>query len=91
MCYKYPLEMFDTKLNNYYLANILTDFGPLKIIIARPLFPKDINGLGAGNVFVGKVMLSGDVCIYDYERFASELKPNHKDLSAGLFYRRSRL
>ena len=74
MCYKYPLEMFDSKLNSYYIANIITDFGELKIIIAQPLFPKDLAGFGAGNVFVGKVMLSGDVCIYDYEKFVSELK-----------------
>ncbi len=73
MCYKYPLEMFDTKLNSYYIANIMTDFGQLKVIIAQPLFPKDMTGFSAGNVFVGKVMLSGDVCIYDYEKFASKL------------------
>ena len=73
MCYKYPLEMFGTKLNSYYIANIMTDFGQLKVIIAQPLFPKDITGFGAGNVFVGKVLLSGDVCIFDYEKYASEL------------------
>lgn len=73
MCYKYPLEMFGIKLNSYYIANIMTDFGQLKVIIAQPLFPKDMNGFGAGNVFVGKVLLSGDVCIYDYEKYASKL------------------
>ena len=73
MCYKYPLEMFGTKLNSYYIANIMTDFGQLKVIIAQPIFPKDMAGFGAGNVFVGKVLLSGDVCIYDYEKYASKL------------------
>lgn len=73
MCYKYPLEMLDTKLNSYYIANIMTDFGQLKVIIAQPLFPKNMTGFGAGNVFVGKVLLSGDVCIYDYEKYASKL------------------
>lgn len=72
MCYKYPLEMFGAKLNSYYIANIMTDFGQLKIIIAQPLFPKDMSGFGAGNIFVGKVLLSGDVCIYDYEKYVSE-------------------
>lgn len=78
MCNKYPLEMFGTKLNNYYTANIMTDFGELKIIIAQPMFPKDLTGFGAGNIFVGKVLLSGDVCIYDYEKYASKLnnQPN---------------
>lgn len=73
MCYKYPLEMFGTKLNSYYMANIMTDFGQLKVIIAQPIFPKDMSSFGAGNVFVGKVLLSGDVCIYDYEKYASKL------------------
>ena len=73
MCYKYPLEMFGTKLNNYYIANIMTDFGQLKVIIAQPIFPKDMSSFGVGNVFVGKVLLSGDVCIYDYEKYASKL------------------
>lgn len=77
MCYKYPLEMFDTKLNSYYIANIMTDFGQLKVIIAQPLFPKNMTGFGAGNVFVGKVLLSGDVCIYDYEKYASQLNSQH--------------
>ena len=73
MCYKYPLEMFGTKLNNYYIANIMTDFVQLKVIIAQPIFPKDMSSFGVGNVFVGKVLLSGDVCIYDYEKYASKL------------------
>ena len=51
------------------MANVMTDFGPLKIFIARPLFPKDIKGFGVGNVIAGKVMLSGDVCIYDYDKY----------------------
>ena len=71
-CDKYQLEMFGTKVNSYYMANVMTDFGPLKIFIARPLFPEKATGFGAGNVFVGKVLLSGDVCIYDYEKYASK-------------------
>ena len=73
MCYKYPLEMFDTKLNSYYIANVMTDFGQLKVIIAQPLFPKNMTGFSSGNIFVGKVLLSGDVCIYNYEKHASKL------------------
>ena len=73
MCNKFSLNMFDMNLNNYYMANVMTDFGPLKIFIAQPLFPKNIEGFGAGNVIVGKVMLSGDVCIYDYDKYISSL------------------
>ena len=65
--------MFNMDLNNYYMANVMTDFGQLKIFIARPLFPNDIEGFAAGNVIVGKVMLSGDVCIYDYDKYSSML------------------
>ncbi len=72
-CNKFSLNMFNMDLNNYYMANVMTDFGPLKIFIAQPLFPKDIEGFCAGNVIVGKVMLSGDVCIYDYDKYASLL------------------
>ena len=51
----------------------MTDFGPLKIFIAQPLLPNEIEDFGVGNVIVGKVMLSGDVCIYDYEKYASQI------------------
>lgn len=70
-CNKFSLNMFNMDLNNYYMADVMTDFGPLKIFIARPIFPKDIEGFGAGNVIVGKVALSGDVCIYDYDKYIS--------------------
>ena len=73
MCNKFSLNMFDMNLNNYYMANVMTDFGPLKIFIAQPLFPKNIKGFQNGNVIVGKVMLSGDVCIYDYDKYISLL------------------
>ena len=73
MCYKYPLKMFDIELNNYYLASVLTDFGQIKVIIPRALFPENVNGFGIGNVIVGKVVISGDVCIYNYEKYSSSL------------------
>ncbi|MDO4608703.1 MAG: hypothetical protein Q4B40_05895 [Clostridia bacterium] len=78
-CFKYPLKMFDMDFNSYYIANIMTDFGQLKVVIPRSLFPKDINGFFAGNVIVGKVVLSGDVCIYDYDKYLSPLKNNNSD------------
>ena len=73
-CYKYSLNMYDMDLRSYYHANIMTDFGQIKIIIPQPILPENIEGFGAGNIIVGKVMLSGDVCIYDYEKYTSELK-----------------
>lgn len=72
-CNKFSLNMFGMNLNNYYMANVMTDFGQLQIFIAQPSLPKDIEGFGEGNVIVGKVMLSGDVCIYNYEKYASKL------------------
>ncbi len=72
-CFKFPLRMFDMDLNSYYIANVMTNFGQIKIVIPRPMFPKDIDGFFAGNVIVGKVILSGDVCIYDYDKYASPL------------------
>gem|GEM_PF-3472654 len=73
-CNKFSLNMFNMDLNNYYMANVMTDFGPLKLFIAQPLLPKDIERFGAGNVIVGKFLLSGDVCIYDYDKYSSLLK-----------------
>lgn len=73
MCKKIQLNMYDMDLNSYYMANVMTDFGQLKIFIPLPLFPENIKGFGAGNVIVGKVLLSGDVCIYEYDKYASEL------------------
>ncbi len=78
-CFKYSLKMFDMDLNNYYIANIMTDFGQLKVVFPHPLFPKDIKGFSVGNVIVGKVVLSGDVCIYDYNKYLSPLKNNNSD------------
>ncbi len=78
-CFKFPLRMFDMDMNSYYIANVVTDFGQIKIVIPRPMFPKDIHGFFAGNVIVGKAILSGDVCIYDYDKYASPLNPEKCD------------
>ncbi len=69
LCDVYSLNMLGMDLNNYYMAEVVTDFGRLKIIIARSLLPKNIKGFGDGNIIVGKVLLSGDVCIYDYDKY----------------------
>lgn len=69
LCDVYSLNMLGMDLNNYYMAEVVTDFGRLKIIIARSLLPKNIKGFGDGNIIVGKVLLSGDVCVYDYDKY----------------------
>ena len=69
--------MFYIELNNYYLASVLTDFGQIKVIIPRALFPENVNGFGIGNVIVGKVVISGDVCIYNYEKYSSSLNKEY--------------
>ena len=72
-CNKFSLNMFGMDLNNYYMANVMTDFGQLKIFIAQPLLPEDVEGFGVGNVIIAKAILSGDVCIYNFEKYASKL------------------
>lgn len=72
-CNKFPLHMFGTDLSNYYMANVMTDYGQIKIIIAQTLLPEGVEGFGVGNIIVGKVMLSGDVCIYDYDKYVSPM------------------
>ena len=73
-CYHYPLNLLGQDLNSYYLANVKTDFGDVKIIIARSIFPKGTKGFAVGNLITGTVLLSGDVCIYDYEKYAAALQ-----------------
>ena len=74
--WKYPLRMFDMDVNNYYTADVDTEYGNLHIIIPTPMFPEGLKGFGAGNIIVGKLLISGDVCINDYEKYAKGIKNN---------------
>lgn len=75
--WKYPLRMYDMDLNNYYIAAIDTEFGEtLKIIIPTPMFPKNLKGFGAGNIITGKMLISGDLCIDEYEKYSKKIIKN---------------
>ena len=68
--WKYPLRIYDMDVNNYYMAEVDTEYGNLHIVIPLPMFPKGVEEFGVGNIIVGKLLISGDVCVYDYENYA---------------------
>ena len=75
--WKYSLKMYDMDLNNYYIAAINTEFGEtLKIIIPTPMFPQNLKGFGAGNIITGKMLISGDLCIDEYEKYSKKIVKN---------------
>ena len=71
--WKYPLRIFDMNVNNYYMAEVDTEYGNLHIVIASPMLRERLKGFGEGNIITGKLLISGDVCIYDYEKYAKEI------------------
>lgn len=76
---KYSLNMFDMDLNNYYTAEVETEFGRMQIVIPTPMIPEGLKGFGSGNIIAGKLILSGDVCIDDYEKYTKECKTKLED------------
>lgn len=50
-----------------------TEYGNLHIVIPSPMLPERLKGFGEGNIITGKLLISGDVCIYDYEKYAKEI------------------
>ena len=77
--WKYPLRMYDMDLNNYYIVAINTEFGEiLKIINPTPMFPKNLKVFGAWNIITGKMLISGDLCIDEYEKYSKKIIKNEK-------------
>ena len=37
------------------------------------MMPKGLKGYEIGNVIAGKILLSGDACINEYEKYATKL------------------
>lgn len=72
--WKYPLKIYDIDVNNYYMAEVDTEYGNLHIAIPSPMFPKELDGFGAGNIITGKLLISGDVCINEYEKYIKGIK-----------------
>ncbi len=72
--WKYPLRIFDMDVNNYYMAEIDTEYGNLHVVIPSPMFPKELKGFGAGDIITGKMLISGDACIDDYDKYIKKIK-----------------
>lgn len=77
-CYKRSLNIYDIDVNDYYMVEIDTEFGPLHIVIPQVLIPKRVKKIEVGNVIVGKMLLSADVCIKDYEKYMTDLTDKSK-------------
>ena len=63
-------------VNNYYMAEVDTEYGNLHIVIPFPMLPEELKGFGAGNIIAGKLLISGDVCIDEYEKYAKGITNN---------------
>lgn len=81
--WKYPLRIFDMDVNNYYMAEVDTEYGNLHIVIPFPMFPEELKGFGAGNIIAGKLLISGDVCIDEYEKYAKGITINKNSKAQG--------
>lgn len=79
LCFKYPLQMYGKNVNDYYIAQVETEYGDLHVVIPQPMMPERIKGFGVGNVIAGKILLSGDVCIDDYEKYAKGIALTDKE------------
>lgn len=72
LSYGYELNLFEQRFPDYYMVKVDTQYGELPVYFTR----EDIEGrkgFGEGNVIAGKIAISGDVCIYDYDKYK---KPN---------------
>ena len=76
--WKYLLRMFNMDVNNYYIAEVDTEYGNLHIIMPFLMLPEGIKRFGTGNIIAGKLLISGDVCIDDYEKYAKRIIQNNK-------------
>ncbi len=65
---KYNLTLFNEQLPCYYNAVIDTAYGELELFFTNENLPAEMDGFGEGNMIAGKLFLSGDVAIYDYEK-----------------------
>ncbi len=61
------VKMFDTHAPNYYTATIDTTYGDLDIIIPNSIYAKYKGKLEDGNVIIGELLLSCDLCIGEYK------------------------
>lgn len=71
--WKYPLKIYNIDVNDYYMVEIDTEYGSLHIVIPAPMIPEGLKEFVEGNIIVGKLLISADVCINDYEKYAKEI------------------
>ena len=61
------ISMFNLKFHNYYTATIDTSYGELDIVIPKSIHQKYKGKIEDGNVIIGELLLSCDVCIDKYK------------------------
>ena len=65
--------MFGIELPKYYSVVINTGYGELPIFFTKSfLNNKMIEEIEEGNTISGDILLSGDVCINEYEKYAED-------------------
>ena len=70
---KYDINMFGIELPKYYSVVINTGYGELPIFFTKSfLNNKMIEEIEEGNTISGDILLSGDVCINEYEKYAED-------------------
>ncbi len=70
------ISMFDLELPSYYTATIDTTYGELDIIIPNSIVKKYKGNIENGNVIIGELLLSCDLCIDKYKKL---VKPNKEE------------
>ncbi len=70
------IKMFDLELPNYYTATIDTTYGELDIIIPNKIIKKYKGKIENGDIIIGELLLSCDLCI---EKYKKQVKPNKEE------------
>ena len=70
------ISMFDLELPNYYTATIDTTYGELDIIIPKSIANKYKGKIENGNVIIGELLLSCDLCI---DKYKDKVKKNKEE------------
>ena len=70
--YAYDITMFDMDFPRYYKVIIETEYGKLPVLFTKKFLNPEMKRLGKGNIISGELFLSGDVCIYDYDKFKKD-------------------
>lgn len=69
---KLELNMFDAQLRPYFCFEVQTDYGKLRIFFTVDMLRRNMKNIGEGNIFEGEIFISGDPCIFKYEKFIKD-------------------